>query len=192
MPTKPATKKQDTMPAVSCKVKLFKIGEWTILQLPKSASEKLPSRGQIMVEGTINGMPLKTPLEPDGNWSHWFRVGAHLQKAINAGAGDIVSLQVRVTKNWPEPPVPADLQKALAGDQQINELWQRITPLARWEWIRWIRSTGKDETRKKRIAVACSKMKSGERRPCCWNRNLCTEPSVSKNGVLLERAAAEK
>lgn len=173
------------MSTITFKTKLFTLGSWTILQLPKVASAKLPSRGQAMVEGTFNGVPFRTPLEPDGNWSHWFQVDDKLSKAAHAHAGDTVTLDIRPVAKWPNPAVPADLTKALAAHPEANALWQQITPMARWEWIRWIRSTNRTETRQRRIEVGCSKLKSGERRPCCWNRNLCTEPSVSKNGVLL-------
>lgn len=36
----------------------------TILRLPDKASEKLPSRGQVAVQGTINGREFQTVLEP--------------------------------------------------------------------------------------------------------------------------------
>lgn len=173
------------MTAISFKTKLFRIGSWTILLLPKDASAKLPSRGQTMVEATINGITIKTPLEPDGNWSHWLAVDQKLQKATEATAGDTVTVTMTPIKDWPEPLVPADMQRALAASPKAHALWERITPMARWEWVRWVRSTNKQETRDHRVEVACSKLRAGERRPCCWNRNLSTEPSVSKNGVLL-------
>ena len=174
------------MPIIRFKAKLFKVGTWTILRLPDSASAKLPSRGQMMVEGTINGYHIKTPLEPDGNWSHWFRVDEAMLKAADVAVDDTVTLVIKLVKVWPEPDIPADLKHALAVSPQAHSLWERITPMARWEWIRWIRATSRQETRERRIEVACSKLKVGKRRPCCWNRNLCTEPTVSKNGVLLE------
>ncbi|HEY4160769.1 MAG TPA: YdeI/OmpD-associated family protein [Candidatus Saccharimonadales bacterium] len=182
--------KQATAPTISCKATLFTIGSWTIFRLPRQASAKLPSRGQAMVEGSFSGVPFRTPLEPDGNWSHWFRVDRALSNAAHAEPGDTVSLTITPIKDWPEPEVPADIQSALAASPKAHALWRQITPMARWEWIRWIRSTGNSETRLRRIEVACSKLESGERRPCCWNRNLCTEPHVSKNGVLLEPAPA--
>jgi len=184
MPAQVAQK--EAAPTIRFRTTLFNIGTWTILRLPEPASAKLPSRGQVMVEGTLNGVRFKTPLEPDGRWSHWFRVSAGLLKAAGATTGDTVQLIIKPIKNWPEPEVPADLQTALNTHAEAGALWQRITPLARWEWIRWVRATGKDETRKKRIEVACSKLKVGERRPCCWNRNLSTEPAVSRQGMLLE------
>lgn len=174
------------MPTIRFKATPYKIKSWTILRLPEKASEKLPSRGQVMVEGTINGVQFKTPLEPDGKWSHWLKVDKSLQKDAKISVGDTVTVSMTPTKDWPEPKVPADWETAVEADKKAHELWEKITPLARWEWIRWIRATNKDETRKRRIEVGLSKLKSGERRPCCWNRNMCTEPAVSKGGVLLD------
>lgn len=160
----------------------FTIGSWTVARLPKDASAKLPSRGMSMVEGTINGSSFVVPLEPDGRGSHWFKV----EKAMHVSARDSVTLTMEPMKEWTEPKVPADIKSGLASVPQAQKLWKDITPMARWDWIRWIRSTNNPDTRKKRIMVAGSKLKSGMRRPCCFNRSMCTEPTVSKNGVLLE------
>ncbi len=172
------------------KTKLFKIGSWIILQLPKHASGKLPSRGQVMVNGTINGSWFQTALEPDGNGSHWFKVDSSLQKSAKAAAGNTVTLEIESTKEWPEPQIPADLRAALDTSPRVQTLWTKITPMARWEWIRWIGSTSKSETRQRRIDTAFSKLMAGERRPCCFNRSMCCVPAVSKNGVLLEPTQA--
>lgn len=64
--------------------------------------------------------------------------------------------------------LPADFKKALVSDKKVLALWQDITPLARNEWICWVTSGAKAETRVKRINVGLSKMRAGERRPCCW------------------------
>jgi hypothetical protein len=179
-------KHQGNMPAIRFSAPLIKIGSWTIFRLPKSASMMLPSRGMTMVEGTINGFPFQAPLEPDGKGSHWFRVDKNILKAANAAVGDTVTLVIEPIRVWPEPKVPEDLKIALEADPKAHILWMDITPMARWDWIRWIGSTKNPETRKRRIEVAFSKFKSGKRRPCCFNRTQCTEPDVSNNGVLLE------
>lgn len=62
----------------------------------------------------------------------------------------------------------ADLQKAIVSTPVVRELWEDITPLARNEWICWVTSGKKAETRGIRIQKAISKMKGGMRRPCCW------------------------
>ena len=170
----------------------LKIRDWIILRLPKSASAKLPSRGMALVEGTINGFRSKIVLEPDGKGSHWFRIDSGLREAVGIDAGGTVTMAIEPSKEWPEPDVPADLNKALVADPQANALWKDITPMAHWDWLRWIRSTNNQETRSRRIEAALSKLRSGERRPCCFNRNLCTEPEVSKNGVLIEPTQTTK
>ena len=174
------------MSAICCDATLFTIGSWTLLRLPKSASAQLPSRGMTVVEGTINGLRFQAPLEPDGKGSHWFRLDDTLRDAAGADAGDTVTLEMAPSTDWPDPEVPADVQTALAEVPQAHALWQKITPSARWDWIRWIRATNNPETRQHRIEVACSKLTAGMRRPCCFNRNLCTEPYVSHNWVLRE------
>lgn len=165
---------------------LSTIGSWTIVHLPKTASSKLPSRGMGMVEGTINGAMFQTSLEPDGKGSHWFKVDATIGKAAKAKAGDTVELAIEPMEKWPEPTVPADIKKALLADPKAHDVWMDTTTMARWDWVRSIVSTKNPETRKKRIEVACSKMKSGKRRPCCFNRSACCEPEVSNGGVLMD------
>ena len=120
----------------------------TVLRLPEMASKNLSSRGQVAVHGTINGVEFQTVLEPDGNFGHWMRVDDTLQHAAGISAGDTATLDIEVTKDWPEPNVPQDLATALAAaPQKIQDLWNEITPMARWEWVRWVNATKNPDTR---------------------------------------------
>ena len=161
------------------------IDKTTVLRLPKKASVKLPSRSQVAVEGTINGHRFKTVLEPDGNFGHWMRLERKLRESARLRAGESTTLEIEAVKDWPEPSVPQDLKTALtAAPQKIRDVWKEITPMARWEWVRWVDATQNPETRKRRVEVSISKMKSGKRRPCCFNLASCTDPNLSKNGRL--------
>jgi len=179
------------MPRIRFHAKLTALGSQTILRLPEAASKKLPSRGMSMVEGTLNGHAFQAPLEPDGMGSHWFRVSKMMLRTARAEAGDSVSIVVEPMAVWPEPKVPADLAEALASDPQVRRLWMDITPVARWDWIRWIGSTRNPDTRSIRIEKTLSKLRSGKRAACCFNRSQCTDSSMSRNGVLLEPTPAE-
>ena len=64
--------------------------------------------------------------------------------------------------------LPLDLQKAIISEPAVHAAWEDITPLARNEWICWVTSGKKAETRDIRIGKALSKLKGGMRRPCCW------------------------
>lgn len=168
------------------------IAGWAILHLPTEASAKLQSRGMTMIAGTLNGIPFKTVLEPDGRYmpgkmsSHWFKPDAQLLKKAHVESGDTVDITLEPTKEWIEPEVPSDLKEVLSTSPKAKALWSDITPMARWDWIRWIQAVKTTETRKKHIAVALNKLNKGMRRPCCFNRNLCSDPTVSHNWALLE------
>jgi hypothetical protein len=176
------------MPTIKFNATLIAIGSQTILRLPASASRKLPSRGMCVVDGTLNAHAFEAPLEPDGTGSHWLRVTNTMRKEASLELGDAVSVAIEPVARWPEPKVPTDLTDALASDPDARGVWMDITPLARWDWIRWIGSTSNRETRTIRIGKTLSKLRSGKRAACCFNRSQCTDPSVSRNGVLLDHA----
>jgi hypothetical protein len=168
---------------------LYTIDESTILRLPERASGKLPSRGQVAVQGTINGHGFQTVLEPDGCSGHWMRLDRGLQRTADLSPGDTATIEIEPLRDWPEPHVPADLETALAAaPQRIQDLWREITPMARWEWVRWVNATRNPDTRRRRVAVSISKMQSGKRRPCCFNLAACTDPSLSRSGRLIGTA----
>lgn len=144
---------------------------WAFLILPKDASAKLPTRGMTTVDGTINGHPFQATLEPDGQRSHWLRVSRELCEAADANAGDIVTLEIMPAEEEPEPDVPGDLQKALAAAPKAWALWSDITPIARRDWIYWIVTAKRPETRTRRIDNACKMLASGKRRVCCFDRS---------------------
>jgi uncharacterized protein YdeI (YjbR/CyaY-like superfamily) len=64
--------------------------------------------------------------------------------------------------------MPADLRKALISDPAARVKWEDITPLARNEWICWVISVKKSETRKQHVKRVCTELIEGMRRPCCW------------------------
>jgi uncharacterized protein YdeI (YjbR/CyaY-like superfamily) len=67
--------------------------------------------------------------------------------------------------------VPADLRKALISDPAALAKWEDITPLARNEWICWVMSVKKPETRRQHIERVCTELKEGcpsHLRPFSW------------------------
>lgn len=160
---------------------------WTIVRLPEKASKQLPSRGQVAVTGTINGHELQTVVEPDGMFGHWIKVEAKLRSDAALETGDKASVEIAPREQWPEPRVPPDLKEALEGaPSHVQALWTEITPMARWEWVRWVNQTKNPVTRRRRVEVTISKMSNGKRRPCCFNLSACTDPDLARNGRLVE------
>jgi hypothetical protein len=67
--------------------------------------------------------------------------------------------------------VPADLRKALAGAPQAKATWSDITSIARRDWVHWIVSAKRPETRVRRIDSTRAMLAAGKRRVCCFDRS---------------------
>ena len=64
--------------------------------------------------------------------------------------------------------VPAYLRKIFTSRPTVQAVWEDITPLARNEWICWVISVKRKETRLDHIRKLLDKLTSGKRRPCCF------------------------
>ena len=166
---------------------LSTIDDTTLARLPAAVSTQLPSRGQVAVHATIDGHPFETVVEPDGRRGHWVRIDPDLQQTFGVGPGDTAQLTLEVAGDWPEPDVPDDLAAALgAAPERTQAVWKDITPMARWEWVRWVGATANPATRQRRVEVSISKLDGGKRRPCCFDLASCTDPDVARSGKLRE------
>lgn len=162
--------------AIECEATLLrpatpKQARWGFIVLPKAASARLPTRSMTTVEGTLAGVPFEAVLEPDGQGSHWFKVPAALQSRAGLSTGDRVSLALKPSARTPEPRVPADLRAALASSAAAAAQWNSLTPVARRDWVQWLDSSKKAETRAKRVASSVDMLECGKRRVCCFDRS---------------------
>lgn len=155
-----------------------------IVRLPQEASARLPSRGQVAMVGTINGHGVATVIEPDGRRGHWMRLDRLATTPVSQPEEWVVA-QLRTAAEWPEPDIPADLQAALDDAPDVADMWNDVTPMARWEWVRWVQATKRAQTRARRVEVSIEKLRNGKRRPCCFDLSSCTDPEVSTSGKLI-------
>jgi hypothetical protein len=87
--------------------------------------------------------------------------------------------------------MPDDLKKALVSSKTAREAWEGLTPLARNEWICWVTSVKKEETRKDHVRRVREELVEGKRRPCCWIGCIHrTDKAISASvrGVLAKRS----
>lgn len=68
----------------------------------------------------------------------------------------------------PAHSTPKDLRDVIKTSKAAEAMWTDITPLARSEWVCWVISGKKLETRGIRIEKTLSKLQGGMRRPCCF------------------------
>ena len=61
-----------------------------------------------------------------------------------------------------------DIKTALTSDSKAYQAWEKLTPLARNEWICWVTFVKQDKTRVEHVTRMVSELKEGKKRPCCW------------------------
>jgi hypothetical protein len=181
---------RDPKPRIDFTAEVVRVERTLLLQLPPAASDRLPSRGQVAVQGAVDGHTFAAVMEPDGRGGHWLRLDAALRRTTGLEVGDTAAVNIEVAREWPEPAIPEDLAHALeSAPAEVRSAWQDITPMARWEWVRWVQATKSDDTRERRVGVSISKLKDGKRRPCCFDLASCTDQDVATSGKLRETSS---
>ena len=130
------------------------VGTWTYLAIPFDAHTKYGSRGQVKVKGTIDGEPFRSTLLPRGDGSHYLVVPRPLRDKIGASAGAKVTVVLEMDQVAREVKVPRDLLAALRKVKGAKAAFVRLPPSHRKEYVVWIESAKKVETRQRRIAKA--------------------------------------
>jgi hypothetical protein len=138
---------------------------WTFVTLPKTASAKLPARGRVAIAGTIDGFAFRSSAFPDGEGSHIIQVNNDMKKGAGIAAGDTAAFVIEPSTDEVKVEVPADLKKALAKSAKAAAQFADITPKARAEWVTWVTSAKREETRAGRVAKTVQRLAKGDRRP---------------------------
>lgn len=157
------------------------VSDHLIIEIPLDISKEFPSRGMLMAQVRFHEQLETVAIEPSGFGGHWFEILPDLIEVEVTGA---IKFELSLLESWPPPIIEPTFMYALATSGAMAQ-WDKITNKAKWEWVRWIRSTANENTRKKRIETACDKLLNGQRRPCCFDTTRCTVVAVSKSGKLI-------
>jgi len=125
-------------------------GAWTYLQIPFSVPEIFGRKGQVPVRATINGFTFRNSLMPRAG-VHILGVGKDILAAANADPGDTVQVKLALDDAPRTVSVPADLEAALAETPSIAQLFAALSYSHKKEYVDWIESAKKPETRLGRI-----------------------------------------
>jgi uncharacterized protein YdeI (YjbR/CyaY-like superfamily) len=63
---------------------------------------------------------------------------------------------------------PGELRAVLDADPALHAKWRSLTDIARNEWICWMTSPKRQETRDEHLVRLQEQVLDGKRRPCCW------------------------
>jgi hypothetical protein len=139
-------------------------GAWVFLPVPFDVEQVFGFRARVPVSGTVNGAPFRNSLLPEGDGTHAMAFGKDLQAAAGAKAGDTVHVILRLDTEPRVTEVPPDLQAALDPHPEAAEFFATLAPSHKKEYVVWIDSAKKPETRTARIAKAVAMLQAKTRR----------------------------
>ena len=137
------------------------VGAWTYLDIPAHITQELGSRGQVKVMGSINGYPFRTSARPHGDGSHYIVVNRSIRDAIQATPGDVVHVLMERDTAPRTVEIPADFAEALETNRQLRKSFESLSYSHRKEFVDWIESAKKVETRESRISRSLEMLLEG-------------------------------
>ena len=152
-------------PLVNQKFLLKKIpgkGGWTYADLPQVAQNKNAPFGWVKVKGTIDDVEInKYHLMPYGKGQLFLPVKAEIRKKIKKKEGDYVHVTLYVDD---EPiKVPEEMQLCLKDDPQAEKFFDSLSDGEKQNYIKWIYSAGREETKVQRMAETINRLMRKEK-----------------------------
>jgi hypothetical protein len=148
-----------TKPTIYFNTKLCQDKSGVYIVFPKSA--KLSTEEK--VEGVINGFPFRCDVKESK-----LKLASAMFNASKAEVGEEVSIEITFVGEEEETRVPVELSNLLKTNAKAESVWNETTSIARGDWVLWIASSKKADTRLSRIEKAISMLSSGKKRICCF------------------------
>ncbi len=136
-------------------------GGGAFVPVPFSVPEVFGTRGQVRVKGTIDGHPFKSSIAPMGGDTHLLGLHKATRETIGKSIGDMVRIVLEADTEERTVVVPEDFRRALAKDRKAQETFEKFAFTHRKEYVQWIESAKKPETRERRIAEAVTRIGKG-------------------------------
>jgi uncharacterized protein YdeI (YjbR/CyaY-like superfamily) len=124
---------------------------WVIARVPFDAAKLWGKRGQIRVQGEINGFTFSTTLFPDGQGGHFLLVNKKMLRGGKASPGQTVKfhLQPDTTPRVTASP-PDELLHELGRSKRLLKFFESLNPSRRNEIAKWIAEPKSEDARRRR------------------------------------------
>jgi hypothetical protein len=136
-------------------------GGGAYVTVPFGVLDVFGTRGQVRVKGSIDGQAFKSSVAPMGGGRHVLGLNKATREAVGKSVGDMAKVVVEADTEERTIAVPDDFRKALAADPKANATFERFAYTHRKEYVQWIESAKKPDTRQRRITEAIGRIARG-------------------------------
>jgi len=124
---------------------------WVIARIPFDAAKLWGKRGQIRIQGEINGFAFRTTLFPTGEGRHFLIVNKKMLSGGKTAPGLAAKfrLQPDTTPRVVAPP-SQELLRELGESKRLLKFFESLNTARRNEIAKWIAEPKNEETRRRR------------------------------------------
>ena len=138
-------------------------GAWTCLRIPFGVEEVFGSKARVSVMGTINCFAFRSSVFPTSDGTHFMMVNKSMQQGASVKPGDVVRVALQRDTAPRTLSVPKDLEDALGKHRDARGRFEVMSYSHKKEYLDWIESAKRQETRLRRIEKAVTMLASGKR-----------------------------
>jgi Domain of unknown function (DUF1905)/Bacteriocin-protection, YdeI or OmpD-Associated len=138
-------------------------GTWTYVTAPINVAEVFGNRGRVTVRGKIDRHEFRGSLMPHGDGRHFIVVNNEIRTAIAKSAGDLVSVQFTLDDEPRTLELPEVFAQILREHRTAQAAFDRLSYSHRKEYVQWIESAKKPETRERRAHQAMEMIVANKR-----------------------------
>ena len=123
----------------------------TYFEFPFDTMECFGKKGQVKVYAEVNGFEFRSSLAKMGHHCHCLGLRKEYRDLTGIKAGDKVVVKIREDKDERTVEIPDDIREGLLVFPEIFDFFNNMSYSHRKEYILWIDSAKKEETRLRRI-----------------------------------------
>jgi Bacteriocin-protection, YdeI or OmpD-Associated/Domain of unknown function (DUF1905) len=133
-----------------------------LVALPFDAKQVF-GRVRVPVRATVNGHTFRSTLMRYGG-TDYLGLNGEAREGAGVETGQRITVELQVDDEPRVVEVPPELSDALAGDEEANMAFERLSYTHRREFAEWIAEAKRDETRERRLTQTLALLREGKHR----------------------------
>ena len=133
-------------------------------ELPEEVVAALGAGKRPAVRAVVHGYAHRTRIAVYSN-RYYLAFRREAREAAGLMPGEAVDLTLELDEEPREVALPVDVAAALAADPDARARFEALSFTHRKEYVEWIQSAKRADTRQRRLAQATTLLKSGRRTP---------------------------
>lgn len=135
------------------------------VEFPHDVEELYGVKGRVPVRATFDGVAYRGSLMKIGGACHMMPLLKEIRQQLGKGEGDEVEVVVELDDAPREVELPAAFRTLLDANADCAAFFEKLSFSHQREYVRWIESAKREQTRVSRMERALEMLRAGQREP---------------------------